>query len=775
MRALHISVIVAVLVTPCVARAQARDYTALRDSLARETSTYALRERIAAFPTTGPAETLTERGFLLLRLYQLTNDEEIANDARETFSRAIDAEPAAPWAHYGLAVSLADGPEIAGGPGILRGLSIRQTLAEIQGNDPRSQARESLQRALDADPSFTPAAVELAELALETHEPDELSVAREALVGLPPASISTLQASLALSDVEAALGNLESAEKAAEAAVSAAAEAEASAPAGVVDDEAVIAHHAHAVSLLRQPGREEEGAAVYFDALETLTAAGAERYYRDAEWLATDAEQFRWRTGELEQQGEWLRDFWTLRAAESGLTPARRLAEHYRRLAAAHSRYLRTQHRGIDDPSAVLWEDAEDRPLFDDRGLVYIRYGEPTHKVATTGSGLKPNESWLYYLPDGTKRFFHFAALSNGHDFSLVDNLLVMMEPGVEIESAIELFDDRAEFDSRNLSYVTRLTAIEALSKTSSGDVADRMQTLLRSYQGETGRNRMELLASLEDELATPAFDREMPFYYDVYAFRGDSSRTELTATFAVPGNMVEPAVIDGRTVYPLQASFIVIDTVRRSVERIDTTFRFAAPRRLQSGEHIRFDLMLDVAPTTGTIHRVLVRNSVHAGEGKIYGGPLTIPDLSTSELSISELVLARASDEGEWVRGDARLELLPPRQFTENEPFRVFYEVYNLGDQAGYRTEITLEATEGGGIIGAVKRLFGGGSRTIRLSFDDVASSDRFRGGVQELRDLQAQLDPGRYRMRVQVTELGSGRTATRERMFIVLEKGDE
>ncbi len=762
MRVLHLGILAALLATPAPSAAQARDYAALRDSLARETSTYALRDRLRAFPTAAPAESL-ERGFLLLRLYELTSDEEVATDARETFSRAVDATPSEPWAHYGLAVALADGPELEE-PGILRPLNVRQVFAEIQGTDPRSQARESLQRALDVDPSFTPAAVELAALAMESHERNELSVAREALIGLPPASVSTLQATLALADVEAALGNLQEAEQAAIAAVSAASTA---APL-----ESAKARHIHAISLLRQPGREEEGASIYLDAVDQLSDAAADRYYEEAEWLATDAEQFRWRTGELEQRRQWLRDFWTLRAAESGLTPARRLAEHYRRLATAHSRYLRTQNRGSDNPDAVLWERPADRPLFDDRGLVYIRYGEPSRKVATTGSGLRPNESWLYYLPDGTRQVFHFAALANANDFSLVDNLLVMMEPGVEISEAIALFDDRIEFDSRNQLYVTRLSAIEA---TKAGDVSDRVRTLLRSYQGESGRYRTELLAALERELATPAFDREMPFYYDVYAFRGDDRRTELTATFAVPGNMVEPAVIDGRTVYPLQASFIVIDTVHRTVERIDTTFRFAAPRRLASGEHIRFDLLLPATPSNGTIHRALVRNAMRPGEGQIYGGPLKVPDLATAELTVSELVLARASDtDAGWARGSATLELLPPRQFTESEPFRVFYEVYNLGEQAAYRTEITVEPTEGGGIFGAIKKLFGGSGETIRLSFQDVAPAERFRGGVQELRDLQAELDPGRYRLRVRITEVGTERTVTAERMFLVLEKNE-
>lgn len=758
MRSLRNLLVVTVLFLPAAAAAQGRDFSALRDTLARETSSYALRERIRAHAAGPNAHDPVERGFLLHRLYQLTSDESLARDARQAFEDAVRADPASPWAHYGLAVALAEGPEIRG-PGFLRGVTVRQMVAEIAGNDPRSKAKESLQRALEVDSSFTPAALELAELALETRERGELFVAREALVGLPPASISTLQASLALADVEAALGNLEAAEKAATRALES--------PDATRDAAAV--RHTQAVTLLRQGGREHEGSAAYFAGIDELTDASAGLYYDPAEWIATDVEQARWKMAELDGRKAWLREFWALRAAQSGLTVERRLAEHYRRLAVAQSRYVRTQRRGAPPTSALLYERAEERPLFDDRGLVYIRYGEPDEMVATTGEGLRPNESWLYHMPDGELRYFHFAALRNGHDFALIDDLFSIIENQTEIESAIALFEDRLDFDKRYQLYVTRLRAAQSLASPDNA-VADRLRTLERSYQGERGRYRMNVLAALEQEHATPDFERELPFYYDIYSFRGEQDRTALTATFAVPGNLIEPTVIDGRTVYPLQASFIVIDTVQRRVERVDTTFRFAAPRRLAAGEHIRFDLQLPAQPSRTTTHRVLVRNTMRAGEGQMYGGPVDVSDYAGTDLRISEIVLARTAADGSWERGNARLALLPPRQFEADDPFRVFYEIYNLGDDAAYRTEILVEPTEGGGLIGAIKGLFGAGRGKVNLQFEDVARDERYLGGVQELRDLAADFEPGRYRITIRITETATGRTASRERMFIVI-----
>ncbi len=59
---------------------------------------------------------------------------------------------------------------------------------------------------------------------------------------------------------------------------------------------------------------------------------------------------------------------------------------------------------------------------FDDRGIIYIRHGEPTTRASYAAPGLDPNESWRYSRPDGDL-IFHFMAREDVQDYKLVESL----------------------------------------------------------------------------------------------------------------------------------------------------------------------------------------------------------------------------------------------------------------------------------------------------------------------------------------------------------------
>ena len=776
MRARCIALTAALLSMPSVSAAQTRDFSAVRDSLARITNSLELR-RHTRVPVrqTSDANAYVERGLALLRLYELTDEREVAKDAKESFEKATELAPNVAWAHYGLGLSLARGPElrVRVPGGVLDNVTVVQTFAEIFGRDPRSEAMRSMERAIELDPAMAPAALEIAVLALESREDDELETARRALGTVADRGGRLQDVALALADVETALGNLEAADSAARAAM-------------VNASDVSVVQHARAIALLRQPGREEEGARAYFEGLASMTEASSERYWKDAELVANDREEFQWTAADLEARRRWLREFWELRAATAGITPERRLAEHYRRLAIAQTQYRRTQTRGAPPSQSLVLENVDERLMFDDRGMVYVRYGDPANRIATTSNGLRPNETWVYNLPDGSTQFFHFAALRNGHDFALVEDLFSLIEDGRDTAGLISIFEDRATLDPHFALYADRLrvahmrrpSAFTGGGGTETGGpvgltIADVLPDLRRQYATETGRYRMAVLDAIERDHAAPAFDREMPFYYDLLTFRGSGNTTDLTATLAIPGNMVEPQIIDGRTVYALNISLVVIDTLARTVTRTDTIYRFRAPRRLGAGEHMRMEVDVAAPPTRTAIHRLLVRSAVHAGEGQIYGGSVEIPAYDREGLQLSEIVLAAGEEAEGWRRGNVELALLPPRQFASDAPLSVFYEIYNLEPAAEYSTEILIEATEGGGLGSAVKRLFGAGQSDIRLRFDGVAADARFRDGVQELRRVTPNLKPGRYRIRISVTDRTSGQSVTREKMFLVRDDG--
>ncbi|HEY5941022.1 MAG TPA: GWxTD domain-containing protein, partial [Gemmatimonadales bacterium] len=115
----------------------------------------------------------------------------------------------------------------------------------------------------------------------------------------------------------------------------------------------------------------------------------------------------------------WLRRFWEQRDLESLRPRGTRLPEHYRRIAVARRRY-----RVLSFPRQYelneLWRnrDAE----YDDRGLVYIRHGEPDRTATAVRAGTCPNESWLYRRSEGNL-IFHFLARQNPDDWRLVETL----------------------------------------------------------------------------------------------------------------------------------------------------------------------------------------------------------------------------------------------------------------------------------------------------------------------------------------------------------------
>ena len=100
--------------------------------------------------------------------------------------------------------------------------------------------------------------------------------------------------------------------------------------------------------------------------------------------------------------------------------------------------------------------------------------------------------------------------------------------------------------------------------------------------------------------------------------------------------------------------------------------------------------------------------------------------------------------------------------------PLRLFYELYNLPGNTQYRTEITISPMDSPVGLKRLKRLFGGGQGTVRLSFEGAAAPGS-GGIVQESRKVTTALEPGRYRVNVKVTNLMNNETTVAETKFLV------
>lgn len=747
------------VVFPAHVCAQAREYLEFRDSLSRLTDVaalYRLQSQRPMAATTGQAGGVIERGLIGLRIYELTGDEDDASRARDVFRQASERFPDVAWTHYGLALSLANGPEIRPG-GVLSGVTLGQSIAEILGRDPRSQAKRSLRRALEADPAFVPAATMLADMAVKDgRDLEALAEARAALERTRQARGGvTPEIARAVASVETARGNYAEAAHATEAAVSANA-----------DDAGALL--AHSVALMLQPGRERAGGSAYFRGVEHLDRESAERYYADVAGIVTTAEAADWRVAKLDARREWIRRFWGRRAADGGVQPAERVAEHYRRLAEAQAKYLRNSRRGVDGGGMIISDETAPGNPFDDRGVVLLRRGRPTTMVRSTGRGILPNETWVYGDVDGGNLLFHFVALRGGRDHSLVSDLFQALDIGTALSvddrerAVLTLIEDRAPYEPRYQATAGRLRVlIQDGASLTDTDVRVITETVDAEY-------RRGVRKTLDADTYTASFTRRLAYFYDLFTFRSPQGRTELTASFAIPGAALAAVEQGGGYVYPLRISVILIDTLQGSVSRTDTVLRLPSARMLQGGEYLRTHLTMPVAPSGNTVHRVVVENPL-IDAGNLYGGGSRLRDYGGAGVKVSDIVLASPDSTGDWERGGARLALTLPRRFQPGRPFTLFYEVYDLAPDARYRTRLTVEPVDRGGAWSRLKGLFGMGPPSVDLRFEDDAHPDA-DGVVQELRKLGTDLPPGRYRMRVSVTDEGGRRTASSETLFEVI-----
>jgi hypothetical protein len=248
-----------------------------------------------------------------------------------------------------------------------------------------------------------------------------------------------------------------------------------------------------------------------------------------------------------------------------------------------------------------------------------------------------------------------------------------------------------------------------------------------------------------------------LPFFYDLYTFRGERGRTEIIASFAVPAERLREEREGGGVRYRFDVTLVLSDTARHAVSRTDDSVYVQVPRRL-AGEHLlHTHVELDAPPSSTTLQRVLMYDATTPGVGQLYGAPFTIPDYRGGSLMLSDVALGLPGATRGWERGDVTLALLPTSQFPQSS-FDVYYEVYNLPAGHDYTTDISVERIDEDADE----------TRPVHARFTGRSEADS-ADALPELRRVEASLDEGRYLLTVTVTDRTTGESARRTRLFQV------
>ena len=256
-----------------------------------------------------------------------------------------------------------------------------------------------------------------------------------------------------------------------------------------------------------------------------------------------------------------------------------------------------------------------------------------------------------------------------------------------------------------------------------------------------------------------PVSPGPLPFFYDLFTFRGDRGSTTVVAAVAVPAGRLRRERRDDRVRYRFDVRFVLTDTARLSVFNTEDSVFVSLPRALPRQHLLHTFLEVQAAPSTATLQRLIVTDATRPGVGQLYSTPFQIPDYSGRELMLSDIAFGLPDAEAGWTRRGVTLALLPTSQFPESS-FDVYYEIYNLPAGNPYETEIAVETLYSDG-----EDQDGESVRTL-FSGESAAGPD---GSLAELRRVESALPEGRYRLTVTVRDKVSGRVAARSRLVDV------
>ncbi|HXG45350.1 MAG TPA: GWxTD domain-containing protein [Gemmatimonadales bacterium] len=586
------------------------------------------------------------RGLVRLRLGEL-GDGWAFRRANGDFDAVIALAPGWAWAWY--AKGLAKQHEARWLAATPSNLGTRVGMGSL------AEAVACLARAAELDAGSTPAIVALAEVA-ETLR-DTALLATRVLPVLRAAGRATLHPAveLARARLERLVGDPDSSVRAAS---------------RYLERSADSARGLYERAWSRFVAGDAGGDADYYAGAAFDDSATVAAYRADLALIATDPELAAFDTTRGGARAAFLRQFWSGRDRWDLREDGARLREHYRRLTYADRHFPLLTNRRRDHWTDLL---PTRTTRFDDRGLVYVRFGEPQLRVSTATFGAGPNESWRYQRADGDL-LLHFGSRKGGggdlQDYRLKPSVFALP---FESETALDLgvnarcplYDGYCKILHWGPHGAARLAREERELVAASASVAANSEGF---------------------ELRFP---RTIGATVTAYAIGRAEGKPLVHVVYAVPVEPPAGAPPGAGLRLALRARVGIFDSAGRAVAAADSTTRVVLP----PPEADRLDATGRVSlPVLPGAYRYRVALQVGDSAGRV----LPLEDLrvpgSGAGPALSDLALGVRSRSAIWspAPGDTAF-LAPAPSFRAEEPVELYYEVYGLAPGEPYRTRLTI------------------------------------------------------------------------------------
>lgn len=551
---------------------------------------------------------------------------------------------------------------------------------------------------------------------------------------------------------------------------------------------------------------------------ELHSEVGVRFLFEEFKYILEDAELYQYlELNTVDEKQAFFKALWTKRDPMPGRLENVRLTEHYQRFLEAEKEYryygIRSWHNNPDKAGYLSFPEVtylnED---FNDKGLVYIRNGDPLDKISHVGgednffrtqilgletsnwmpserqynTGYSLNESWRYRDPDID---FHFVVADNEENnwrliplltsFDMLESREIWGDPYASMVRALRAQAESNQQDLDNFAFSAQLEDGNeefdtlATPNASVSSYTQRGQAIRYDLEIEETRQRMivESQKSIELGLATDRHTWEeevepMPIPHMVVTFKGEEGKTELDLYYALPIGRISEDWQGQSSRIPVESGYAILDTNWQVIDQQAATKRL--PKSTDKTAAIIDYHRAEVLPDS-----YLVALHGLPEESNLLGGykfGLNVPDYSSNDLQMSDLLLAHdikpdLSGDSRFSRNGFKIESNPFQRYSVRQIVYIYFELYNLSyssdDLTKYEIEYVLTQDEKDKGI----KLFRRKTRPI-LSLK-VDRSGQLRSPVEYAEFDVQQVDPGQYTMTIRITDLVADRTVEKSQSF--------
>lgn len=471
---------------------------------------------------------------------------------------------------------------------------------------------------------------------------------------------------------------------------------------------------------------DKAGDTPYFEGAEADDSVSVMAYRRDLAYIAGDSILVAFDGARGVERVGVLRRFWRGLDRRALRTDGEWLGEHYRRLAYARRRFaLRTNRPryhvrdGFDSGSTE----------FDDRGIVYLRHGDPDR--------IAGRETWLYFQSDSLY-LVEFAAgavtiqnAGDPDDYRLIPYLSTL--PGGD------------DPDIRDRVKAIRPELLVYFSKAWGwGPHGQAMAAAAFRQTARSGILRATTTVSHE-----PRFRRRLPVTVQVVVVGREAEAGIAHVVYAIP-RTESPRADSETAVLPVRLRFMAENENGAAVS-VDTTDLLQVSPPLARNDWIlgRFAVRL----TPGKWHYRMALEA--AGEfGRLLPADSLAVPAAAGPLAVSDPALGQPALGVAWpaTPGDSAWFQIG-RPLHRAVPLDLYFEVYGLAHGESFRTTLTVRA-----------------GRKTRLA---ISSEERATEGIARVHRTAAlaRLSPGRYLLEITVTA-GGRSVATRTSEIELIEE---